>query len=126
VARCIEPSPLPTFTTTGALLVASSARNACVVRTTPRTLVLLLAGQSVPGRGVMSAHLTPGVQRLLDRLTGTPVAVYDAAWSLITANPMWFAVPGGEAAQRLALLAVLGTQSLMGGGSGPDGDGVTA
>jgi hypothetical protein len=89
-------------------------------------LVLLLAGQSAPGRGVMSAHLTPGVQRLLDRLTGTPVAVYDAAWSLITANPMWFAVPGTEAAQRLALLAVLGTQSLTGGGSGPDGDGVTA
>jgi hypothetical protein len=38
------------------------------------------------------AHITPSVQRLLDRLAGTPVAVYDAAWTLLLVNPLYAAL----------------------------------
>jgi hypothetical protein len=34
----------------------------------------------------VSTRITPSVQRLLDRLANTPVAVYDATWTLIVAN----------------------------------------
>jgi transcriptional regulator with XRE-family HTH domain len=53
-----------------------------------------LAGLVAPGRGTVPAHVTPGVHRLLDRLAGTPVAVHDAIWTLIIANPMWTALFG--------------------------------
>lgn len=59
-----------------------------------------LAGLVAPGRGTVPAHITPGVHRLLDRLSGTPVAVYDAAWTLITANPLWAALMGDPTARR--------------------------
>jgi hypothetical protein len=39
MARSIEPSPLLTFTTTGAGDFSSSGRKACITRTTPKTLV---------------------------------------------------------------------------------------
>jgi transcriptional regulator with XRE-family HTH domain len=42
------------------------------------------------------AHITPGVQRLLLRLTTTPVGVYTAAWTLISANPLWLALLGDQ------------------------------
>jgi hypothetical protein len=32
------------------------------------------------------------VQRLLDRLSGTPVSVHDAAWNFVVANPLWVAM----------------------------------
>lgn len=53
-----------------------------------------LAGLVAPGPGVVSSRITPSVQRLLDRLANTPVAVYDAAWNLIVANPPYDAVMG--------------------------------
>src|ERR1700761_2697125 len=43
-----------------------------------RELLFRLAGLAAPGPGVVSARITPSVQRLLDRLAHTPVAVYDA------------------------------------------------
>src|SRR6201997_5179345 len=46
-----------------------------------------LAGLVPPGPETVPAYITPSVQRLLDRMTGTPVAVYDAAWTLLMANP---------------------------------------
>ncbi|WP_405753667.1 helix-turn-helix transcriptional regulator [Streptomyces sp. NBC_00144] len=52
------------------------------------------AGLVPPGRGTVPAYITPGVQRMLDRLTGTPVAVYDAAWTLLLANPLYTALMG--------------------------------
>jgi transcriptional regulator with XRE-family HTH domain len=61
---------------------------------TERELLFRLAGQAVPGRGVVSARVTPSVQRLLDRLSHTPVAVYDAAWNLIVANQPYDALMG--------------------------------
>lgn len=51
-----------------------------------RELVFRLAGQVAPGRDVVSQRIPPSVQRLLDRLSSTPVAVYDAVWDLIATN----------------------------------------
>jgi transcriptional regulator with XRE-family HTH domain len=61
---------------------------------TERTHLFRLAGLSLPGPETVPVHLTPGVQRLLDRLTGTPVAVYDATWTLLLANPPYAALMG--------------------------------
>ncbi|MEV4639091.1 helix-turn-helix transcriptional regulator [Actinoplanes sp. NPDC049548] len=59
-----------------------------------------LAGLVPPGHGTVPAHITPGVQRLLDRLVGLPVAVLDAAWNLITWNAMWAALVGDPSGWR--------------------------
>lgn len=64
---------------------------------TERELLFRLAGQAVPGRDVISARINPSVQRLLDRLGHTPVAVYDAAWNLIVANQPYDALMGATA-----------------------------
>ncbi len=58
----------------------------------------LLAGQSAPGPGQVSAHIPPGVRRLLDQLVGAPLSVYDAAWNLILWNPLWAALLGDPSA----------------------------
>lgn len=52
------------------------------------------AGLVAPGRGTVPAFITPSVQRMLDRLTTTPVAVFDAACTLLMANPMYTALMG--------------------------------
>jgi transcriptional regulator with XRE-family HTH domain len=53
-----------------------------------------LAGHASPGRGVVRSRLTPSVQRVLDRLAGTPVCVYDASWTLVVANAPYDALMG--------------------------------
>ncbi|WP_438295388.1 helix-turn-helix transcriptional regulator [Streptomyces sp. HUAS TT7] len=52
------------------------------------------AGLVPPGQGTVPAHITPGVHRMLDRLSGTPVAVSDASWTLLLANPLYTALMG--------------------------------
>lgn len=64
-----------------------------------RVHLFRLAGLVPPGPDVMSTHITPSVQRVLDRLTGTPVAVYDASWTLIVANPPYAALMGDQSGQ---------------------------
>ncbi len=59
-----------------------------------------LAGLVPPGPDAVPAYITPSVQRLLDRLTGTPVAVYDAAWTLLLANPPYAALLGDPSGWR--------------------------
>ncbi|MFF4957807.1 helix-turn-helix transcriptional regulator [Streptomyces sp. NPDC001222] len=59
-----------------------------------------LAGLTPPGPDTVPTHLTPSVQRLLDRLTGTPVAVYDASWTLLLANPSYAALMGDPSGWR--------------------------
>jgi transcriptional regulator with XRE-family HTH domain len=56
--------------------------------------LFVLAGLQPPGPERIPTHLTPSVQRLLDRLRGTPVAVFDAMWTLLTANPSYSALMG--------------------------------
>jgi transcriptional regulator with XRE-family HTH domain len=59
-----------------------------------------LAGRIPPGVGVICARVTPSVQRLLDRLAHTPVAVYDASWTLIEANAPFNALMGDTSTWR--------------------------
>ncbi|MGC3994647.1 MAG: helix-turn-helix transcriptional regulator [Propionicimonas sp.] len=65
-----------------------------------RDLLFRLAGLSAPGPGVVPGRITPSVQRLLDRLGGVPLVVYDAAWNLITANAPYDALMGDTSALR--------------------------
>lgn len=53
-----------------------------------------VAGLVPPGQGTVPAYITPSVQRMLDRLTAAPVAVSDAAWTLLLANPLYTALMG--------------------------------
>ena len=59
-----------------------------------------LAGLVPPGSTTVPAYITPSVQRLLDRLTGTPVAVYDASWTLLVANSAYAALMGDPSRWR--------------------------
>ncbi|MDI5967071.1 helix-turn-helix transcriptional regulator [Streptomyces sp. SL13] len=59
-----------------------------------RSHLFALAGLAPPGPEVISAHVTPSVQRMLDRLANTPVAVFDAAWTQLLANPLYTALMG--------------------------------
>lgn len=59
-----------------------------------------LAGRSAPGHGLVSTRVSPSVQRLLDRLEGVPVVVYDAAWNLVVANAPYDALMGPTAELR--------------------------
>ncbi len=64
-----------------------------------RDLLFRLAGLSAPGPGLVPTRITASVQRLLDRLAGVPVVVYDAAWNLIVANTPYDALMGQTSAQ---------------------------
>src|SRR5882724_2447006 len=48
-----------------------------------RSHLFRLAGLVPSGPETVPAYITPSVQRMLDRLVGTPVGVYDAAWTLL-------------------------------------------
>ncbi|MET8233265.1 helix-turn-helix transcriptional regulator [Micromonospora sp. NPDC005298] len=65
-----------------------------------RAHLFQLGGLQPPGPDSVPAHLTPGVQRVLDRLTHTPVAVFDAAWTLLLANPPYAALMGDPSGWR--------------------------
>ncbi|GAA2248403.1 helix-turn-helix transcriptional regulator [Herbiconiux moechotypicola] len=51
-----------------------------------RALLFQLAGLVPPGPELVPRRIPPSVQRLLDRFDGTPVAVFDAALTLVDAN----------------------------------------
>ncbi|GAB2938998.1 helix-turn-helix transcriptional regulator [Nonomuraea fastidiosa] len=59
-----------------------------------RAHLFQLAGLAVPGAKIVPAYIPPSVHRMLDRLTGTPVAVFDAAWTQLLANPLYTALMG--------------------------------
>lgn len=65
-----------------------------------RAYLFRLAGLVPPGPETVPAFLTPSVQRLLDRHADTPVGVYDAAWTLLTANPLYAALMGDPSGWR--------------------------
>lgn len=54
----------------------------------------LLAGLLPPGRLTVSRHISPGVQRMLAQLAATPLAVYDATWTMLFRNRSWVALLG--------------------------------
>jgi transcriptional regulator with XRE-family HTH domain len=53
-----------------------------------------LAGHASPTPQLISHHLTPGVQRMIERLDDAAVSVYDAMWTVIAWNPTWAALMG--------------------------------
>ncbi|MEU6173469.1 helix-turn-helix transcriptional regulator [Streptantibioticus parmotrematis] len=65
-----------------------------------RAHLFRLAGLAPPGPETVPAFITPSVQRLLDRFTGTPVAVFDASWTLLVANAPYAALMGDPSARR--------------------------
>ncbi|MFF9765172.1 helix-turn-helix transcriptional regulator [Streptomyces sp. NPDC014636] len=65
-----------------------------------RAHLFRLAGLAPPGPETVPTHITPSVQRLLDRLTGTPVAVFDATWTLLVANAPYAALMGDTSGRR--------------------------
>ncbi|MFJ8533874.1 helix-turn-helix transcriptional regulator [Streptomyces sp. NPDC093591] len=65
-----------------------------------RAYLFQLAGLASPGPDTVPAHITPSVQRLLDRLVDTPVGVTDAAHTLLLANPMYAALMGDPRGAR--------------------------
>ncbi|MFD2684685.1 helix-turn-helix transcriptional regulator [Streptomyces phyllanthi] len=65
-----------------------------------RAYLFALAGLVLPGPEVVPSYIPPSVLRLLDRLVGTPVAVTDAAFTLLMANPMHQALMGDMSGSR--------------------------
>ncbi|CCK32272.1 transcriptional regulator, XRE family [Streptomyces davaonensis JCM 4913] len=65
-----------------------------------RAYLFGLASLVPPGPGTVPGFLTPSVQRLLDRLVGVPVGVYDAMWDLLMANPLYAALMGDPSGLR--------------------------
>jgi len=53
-----------------------------------------VAGAAVPTSADVPRHLTPSIQRIVDRLGDTPAAVFSATWDLISWNPLWAALQG--------------------------------
>ncbi|GAB3609600.1 helix-turn-helix transcriptional regulator [Humibacter ginsengiterrae] len=62
-----------------------------------RELLFRLAGLAVPGRELVPARIPPSVQRMLDRLSENPIAVYDAMWNLLVTNAAYDALTGASA-----------------------------
>ncbi|SDP01579.1 Helix-turn-helix domain-containing protein [Klenkia soli] len=58
-----------------------------------------LAGLQPPGEALVSTHVPPGVQRLVTRMGDNPIAVFTAAWDLLTWSSTWaglFGEPAGR------------------------------
>jgi len=86
--------------TSPSVQVVESLARALRLADAERELLFELAGHVPPGTGVLRSRLTPSVQRLLDRLADTPVAVYDAAWTLVVANAPYDALMGATTGWR--------------------------
>ena len=80
--------------TSPSVQVVEALARALRVSDAERDLLFRLAGHATPGLDIVSSRITPSVQRLLDRLANTPVAVYDATWTLIVANAPYDALMG--------------------------------
>lgn len=74
--------------------VVEALGRALRVSPTEREHLFHAAGLVPPGQGTVPAYIAPSVHRMLDRLTGTPVAVSDAAWTLLLTNPLYTALMG--------------------------------
>jgi transcriptional regulator with XRE-family HTH domain len=80
--------------TSPSVQVVDALARALRVSDAERDLLFRLAGHATPGLDIVSSRITPSVQRLLDRLANTPVAVFDATWTLIVANAPYDALMG--------------------------------
>ncbi|MEU6676512.1 helix-turn-helix transcriptional regulator [Streptomyces sp. NPDC046925] len=60
-----------------------------------RELLYRLAGSVVPPSGSVPREVPPGVQRMIDRMSDTPLAVFTAAWDVVQTNALWGELFGG-------------------------------
>lgn len=59
-----------------------------------RAHLFRVAGQAEPLAGTINRHVTPSVQRVIDRLGDVPVMVVDAAYEIVAANALAVALVG--------------------------------
>ena len=78
--------------------VLASIARALRLTTEERDHLYRVAGAAVPTSATVPRHITPSIQRIIDRLGDTPAAVFSATWDLITFNPLWAAMQGDESA----------------------------
>ncbi|MFD5093918.1 helix-turn-helix transcriptional regulator [Amycolatopsis thailandensis] len=62
-----------------------------------RDLLYRLAGSVVPPSGSVPRTVPPGVQRMIDRMSDTPLAVFTASWDIVQSNPLWGELFGSSA-----------------------------
>src|SRR4051794_17134169 len=83
--RATNPSPL----------VCAALARALRLSADERQTLFRLAGHAAP-TGRINRELTPGVQRMIERLGDLPVLVCDAAWQVIAKNRLGEALLGEE------------------------------
>ena len=80
--------------TTPSAQVAGSLARALRLRREERDHLYRLAGLQPPSDGMVSDHIPPGMQRVVQRLGATPVGVFAADWRLVWWNRGWAALLG--------------------------------
>jgi transcriptional regulator with XRE-family HTH domain len=86
--------------TSPSVQVVEALARALRISDADRDLLFRLAGHAPPGLDVVSSRISPSVQRLLDRLAHTPVAVFDATMTLVVANAPYDALMGSTTSWR--------------------------
>jgi len=81
--------------------VLLSLARALRISNAERAHLFRLADQAEPLPRQINRHITPSVQRILDRLTDTPVTVVDASWHCVTSNALGYALTGDGSAGKL-------------------------
>jgi transcriptional regulator with XRE-family HTH domain len=74
--------------------VLASLARALRVSDEERSHLFRVAGHAAPGPGTIDRHITPSLQRLLDRLSDVPVMVVDAAREVVATNRLATALTG--------------------------------
>ncbi|GAA4265623.1 helix-turn-helix transcriptional regulator [Frondihabitans peucedani] len=69
--------------------VAASIARALQLGDAERDHLFRVAGLLPPSPEVVPTHIPPGVQRLLTRLSESPIAVFSASWDLLAWSPLW-------------------------------------
>jgi transcriptional regulator with XRE-family HTH domain len=69
--------------------VAASLARALQLGDAERDHLFRVAGLLPPSAGEVPRHIPPGVQRLVARLSESPIAVFTASWDLLTWSPLW-------------------------------------
>jgi transcriptional regulator with XRE-family HTH domain len=82
--RSVNPSPQ----LLGALATALR------LTTEERDHLFRVADAAPPSRNVVPRHITPGVQRIVDRLGDVPLAVFTATHDILLWNDLWAAMNG--------------------------------
>ncbi|MCU1423121.1 MAG: family transcriptional regulator [Microbacteriaceae bacterium] len=98
--------------TTPSPQVVGSLARALRLSRPERDVLFRAAGIAPPSPGTVSRFVSPGIQRMLDRLVDTPVAVFTVSWDLVLANPLWRALHG-DGQGNLARRQFLGGASAM-------------